>query len=401
MQVANIEKHPEDPLSSTMVLNMGPQHPSTHGVLRLKLHLDGEIIKKVEPVIGYLHRGIEKLCENRSYHKALPLTDRLDYTGAFSMNLGYILAVEKLLGIEAPPRARAIRVLLNEIARIGAHMVWIGSSAADTGALTVFLYAFMVREQVYDLSEAAAGGRMTLSYFRAGGLHRDIPAGYIDMVRKFTDELPGRVDEFEKLLTRNRIFMERTMDIGVISGADALDLGVTGPTLRASGVDYDLRKVRPYSGYELYDFDVPVGIRGDVYERYLVRLEEIRQSNRIIRQAVESLPDGPVLADEPGAVLPPKERVMKNMEDLIRHYKLISEGFRPPAGEVYHSTEAPKGELGFYIVSDGSENPVRLKIRTPSFGNLQALPCMLEGRYVADIPAIIGSIDIVLGEIDR
>ena len=384
-----------------MTINMGPQHPSTHGVLRLLLELDGEIIVKAEPHIGFLHRGVEKLAEYRTYHQCIPLTDRLDYVAPFSNNLAYILAVEKLLGIEVPERAQHIRVILCELTRISSHLLWLATHALDIGAMTVFFYCFRERETIYDIFEMVSGARMNLSYIRVGGVARDLPGGFLERTRRFVTEFPSRLNEYETLLTDNPIWKKRTVGVGIISAEDAIDYGLSGPSLRGSEVNWDIRKAEPYSGYDKYHFTVPLGKNGDVYDRYRVRMEEMRQSNSIIHQALNILPKGDFIAQIPNVTLPSKEDVETKMEAKILHYKLIIHGIRPPKGEVYTSIESPKGELGFYIVSDGSSHPYRLKIRPPSFVNLEALSKMVEGRLLPDVVATIGSLDIVLGEIDR
>jgi NADH-quinone oxidoreductase subunit D len=384
-----------------MTINMGPQHPATHGVLRVVLELDGEIIVKAVPHIGHLHRGIEKLAESKTYHQTIPLTDRLDYTNAMGNNLAYVLAVEKLLGIEVPKRAQYIRVMMAELQRIAAHLIWLGTHALDIGAMTLLLYNFREREDILRIFEEVAGGRLTPTYFRIGGLSKDLPEGIEEKIKDFLRIFPDRIKEYETLLTKNVIWLKRTRGVGVISKEDALSWGVTGPTLRASNVKYDVRKAFPYSSYEDFDFDIPTGTNGDVYDRYTVRLREMEWSNAIVEQALERLPKGPVITSNPWVALPPKEMVLQDIASLIRHFKIVSEGFQPPVGEVYASVEASKGELGFYIVSDGSNHPFRLRIRTPSFANLSALPQMIEGSLIADVISVIGSIDIVLGEIDR
>ena len=384
-----------------MTINMGPQHPATHGVLRVVLELDGEIIVKAVPHIGHLHRGIEKLAESKTYHQTIPLTDRLDYTNAMGNNLAYVLAVEKLLGIEVPKRAQYIRVMMAELQRIAAHLIWLGTHALDIGAMTLLLYNFREREDILRIFEEVAGGRLTPTYFRIGGLSKDLPEGIEEKIKDFIRIFPERIKEYETLLTKNVIWLKRTRGVGVISKEDALSWGVTGPTLRASAVKYDVRKAFPYSSYEDFDFDIPTGTNGDVYDRYTVRLREMEWSNAIVEQALERLPKGPVITSNPWVALPPKEMVLQDIASLIRHFKIVSEGFQPPVGEVYASVEASKGELGFYIVSDGSNHPFRLRIRTPSFANLSALPQMIEGSLIADVISVIGSIDIVLGEIDR
>lgn len=382
---------------------MGPQHPSTHGVLQLILELDGETVVKAVPHVGFLHRGVEKLSEYRSYHKALPLTDRLDYLAPMSNNLGYVLAVEKLLGITdaIPQRAKVIRVMLAEITRIKSHLVWLATHALDIGAMTVFLYCFREREMIMDLYEKVSGARMTTNYFRVGGLSLDLPSGFEQDVKAFIDSMPGHIDTYEGLLTGNAIWKRRTQGVGYISAADAIDIGLTGPALRCSGVDWDLRRDNPYSGYEEYDFKVITREGGDTFDRYTARLDEMRESCKIIQQCLDRLEDGPILADVPWVCLPPKKDVLNSIEALIHQFKIVTEGFKPEPGEVYQGIEAPKGELGYYMISDGSANPYRMKIRPPSFVNLQALPQMIEGSLLADVIATIGTLDIVLGEIDR
>ncbi len=385
----------------TLVLNMGPQHPSTHGVLRLELELEGETVVRATPHIGYLHTGIEKTAENKTYLKALTLTDRLDYLAPLSNNLAYVLAVEKLLDLGVPPKAQFMRVLLCELSRIASHLVWLGTQALDLGAMSVFLYCFREREQILDVFELISGVRMMTSYFRFGGLARDVPQGFDGKVKAIIKAFPEKFDDYEDLLTKNAIWLQRTKGIGAISAQDAIALGLSGPTLRGSGVNWDVRKAIPYSSYDKFDFQVPLGKNGDVYDRYLCRMAEMRQSLRLVQQALEGMPAGPHIADDRKYVLPPREELDTSMEALIHHFKLVTEGLRPPVGEVYTCVEAPKGELGFYIVSDGSGKPYRVKIRPPSFVNLQALPKMVEGRLLADVVAVIGSIDIVLGEVDR
>jgi NADH-quinone oxidoreductase subunit D len=386
-----------------MTINMGPQHPSTHGVLRLVLELDGEVVVKAVPHIGFLHRGIEKLSEHRTYHQVLPLTDRLDYLAPMHNNLAYVLAVEKLLGITdlIPERAQVVRVMLAELTRIKSHLVWLACHALDIGAMTVFIYCFRERERIMDMYEKVSGARMTSNYFRVGGLSADLPDGFEKEIRAFAEEMPRHIDTYEGLLTGNKIWQKRVQGVGRISAEDAIDLGVSGPSLRGSGVDWDLRRDNPYSGYENYDFEVSVQEGGDTWARYLVRLKEMREACKIIRQALDRLKPGPILADAPKIVLPPKKDVVNTIEGLIHHFKIVSEGFKPEAGEIYQSVENPKGEVGFYIVSDGSAKPYRMKIRPASFINLQALPKMCEGSLIADVVAVIGTLDIVLGEIDR
>lgn len=389
--------------TETMVLNMGPQHPATHGVLRIVLHLDGETVVKAVTHIGYLHRGVEKLCENITYLQSLIYTDRTDYLASICNNIGYILTVEKLLGIEdeIPERAKVAEVILFELGRIESHMVGIGTNALDLGAMTVFMFCFKERERIYDILETVCGARLTTSYPRVGGLPLDLPENFEQIVRNFLKEFPKTFNDVDKLLTRNRIWVDRTKGVAHVSAEDAIDLGLTGPVLRGSGIAYDIRKARPYLGYENYDFEIPVSNDGDAYGRYLVRMEEVRQSLKIIEQALNNLPDGPHIADLPEIVLPEKELVYTRMESLIRHFVLVYEGFKPPSGEVFHSVENPKGELGYFIISDGSGKPYRLRIRGPSFMNLQGLSQMVEGMLVSDVIAAIGSLDIVLGEIDR
>ncbi len=387
----------------TMTINMGPQHPSTHGVLQLVLELDGEVVKKATPHIGFLHRGVEKLAEHRTYHQVLPLTDRLDYLAPMHNNLGYVLAVEKLLGITdaIPERAQVVRVLLAELTRLKSHLVWLACHALDIGAMTVFIYAFREREEIMNFYEEISGARMTSNYFRVGGLSADLPAGIEERIRKFVNDMPGHIATYEGLLTGNKIWQKRIQGVGVISAEDAIDLGVTGPSLRGSGVDWDLRRDQPYCGYENYDFDVIVEDGCDTWARYHARLKEMRESCKIIHQALDKLKPGPILADAPKIVLPPKQDTVNTIEGLIHHFKIISEGFKPEAGEVYVGVENPKGEVGYYLVSDGSARPYRMKIRPASFINLQALPKMCEGSMIADVVAVIGTLDIVLGEIDR
>jgi NADH-quinone oxidoreductase subunit D len=390
-------------MTETMTINMGPQHPSTHGVLRLVLELDGEIVVKAVPHIGFLHRGIEKLSELRTYHQVLPLTDRLDYLAPMHNNLAYVLAVEKLLGITdlVPERAQVVRVIMAELTRIKSHLVWLACHALDIGAMTVFIYCFRERERIMDIYEKVSGARMTSNYFRVGGLSADLPDGLEKEIRDFVDEMPRHVDTYEGLLTGNKIWQKRIQGVGIINAEDAIDLGVSGPSLRGSGVDWDLRRDNPYSGYENYDFEVPVQQGGDTWARYLVRLKEMRESCKIVRQGLDRLKPGPILADAPKICLPPKKDVVNTIEGLIHHFKIVSEGFKPEPGEIYQGVENPKGEVGFYIVSDGSAKPYRMKIRPASFVNLQALPKMVVGSLIADVVAVIGTLDIVLGEIDR
>jgi NADH-quinone oxidoreductase subunit D len=385
----------------TMTLNMGPQHPSTHGVLRLVLDLDGEVVVKCVPHIGYLHTGIEKGLESKRFQQGIPLTDRMDYLAPLSNNLALVLAIEKALGITVPERAQTIRILLTELTRIKSHLVWLGTHAMDMGAMSVFIYCFRERETILDLYEAVSGQRMMSSYFRVGGVAVDLPPGFEDKVQAFLTAFPARLAEYEALLTANPLWRQRTVGIGTISREDAIALGVSGPGLRACGVSYDVRKAHPYGGYERYQFEVPLGKTGDVYDRYVVRMAEMRQSHRIAIQALERLAPGPINVADPKLIPPPKHLLKRSMEALIHHFKLYAEGFSVPAGEVYQAIEAPKGELGAYLVSDGGNRPYRVHFRAPSFVNLQALPAMVKGRLVADVVAVIGSLDIVLGEIDR
>lgn len=391
----------EDLVGEKLVLNMGPSHPATHGVLRIVLELDGEIITRADPDIGYLHRGDEKIAENMQYNQFIPYTDRLDYLAPLANNVAYALAVEKLMGWELPARGQAIRTICCEMARISAHLLGIGAYAMDVGAMTVFLYTFTQRESIYNLCELLTGARFTTSYTRIGGQIRDLPEGFTDQLLKFCDEFLISLDEVDTLLTRNKIFLGRTRDVGVISKEDAIAWGLSGPNLRGSGVDHDLRKANPYLDYHRYKFDIPVGSVGDCYDRYLVRMEEMRQSVLILRQAVAGLPDGPINVVDAKERLPNKDRVLMSMEELIHHFILVTEGLDAPAGEVYFGAENPKGELGFYIHSKGGGVPYRLKIRAPSFVNLSVLPKLLEGCMMSDTVAILGSLDFVMGECDR
>jgi NADH-quinone oxidoreductase subunit D len=391
----------EDLVGEKLTLNMGPSHPATHGVLRIILELDGEVISKGMPELGYLHRGDEKIAENMQYNQFVPYTDRLDYLAPLANNVAYACAVEKLMGWELPPRGQAVRVLACELARISAHLLGVGCYAMDVGAMSVFLYTFAEREKIYNLCEHLTGARFTTSYTRVGGQIRDLPPGFTQMVSKFIDEFLPVVDEVDSLLTRNKIFLDRTKDLGFISREDAISYGLTGPNLRASGVDHDLRKVHPYLGYEQYDFDIPIGTVGDCFDRYLVRMEEMRQSARIVRQVLATLPDGPVNIVDPKSRLPQKEKVLMSMEELIHHFIVATQGIDAPPGEVYFGAENPKGELGFYIHSKGGGVPYRLKIRSPSFVNLSILPKLLPGHMVSDVVAILGSLDFVMGECDR
>jgi len=396
-----VEEMTTDVVGEKLVLNMGPSHPATHGVLRLVLELDGEIITKADPDVGFLHRGDEKIAENMHYNQFVPYTDRLDYLAPLANNVAYALAVEKLMGWEVPARGRAIRVICCELARISAHMLGVGVFAMDVGAMTVFLYTFTEREKIYNLCEQLTGARFTTSYTRVGGQIRDLPSGFVDSVKHFLNELEPVIDEIDKLLSRNRIFIERTQDIGVISKTEAIAYGITGPNLRGSGVEHDLRKAKPYLDYDKYEFDVPIGTKGDCYDRYLVRMEEMRQSIRILRQVFATLPEGPINVADAKGLLPQKEKVLMKMEELIHHFIIATQGIDAPAGEVYFSAENPKGELGFYINSTGGGVPHRLKIRSPSFLNLSILSKLLPGHMVSDIPAVLGSLDFVMGECDR
>jgi NADH-quinone oxidoreductase subunit D len=386
---------------STLVLNMGPQHPSTHGVLRLVLEIDGETVLRVKPEIGFLHTGIEKTCEAKFYQQVVPLTDRIDYLCPLTNNLAYCLAVEKLLGLEIPPKAQWMRVLMNELTRINSHLVWLGTHAMDLGAMTVFLYCFREREDVLRFFEMVSGQRMMTSYFRIGGLALEPPLGFFEKVKKFADRFPGNVDEYEGLLTGNPIFVMRTKGVAHLSAEDAIALGACGPTLRGSGIDIDLRRDAPYSGYENFKFNVPVRTEGDVFARYLCRVQELRESIGMVQQALAGMPEGPVKADAPKVVLPDREKMKTQMEALIYHFKIITEGFTVPAGEVYQAIESPRGEMGYYVVSDGTAKPYRVHMRGPSYANLQTLAKMCEGQLIADVVAAIGSIDVVLGDIDR
>ncbi len=385
----------------TLVLNMGPQHPSTHGVLRLVLEIDGETIVRLKPVIGYLHTGIEKTCEAKFYQQVVPLTDRIDYLCPLTNNLAYCLAVEKLLGLEIPPKAQWMRVLMNELTRINSHLVWLGTHAMDLGAMTVFLYCFREREDVLRFFEMVSGQRMMTSYFRIGGLALEPPLGFFEKVKKFADRFRGNIDEYEGLLTGNPIFMMRTKGVARLSAEDAIALGACGPTLRGSGVDIDLRRDAPYTGYENFKFNVPVRTEGDVFARYLCRVQELRESIGIVEQALAGMPEGPIKADAPKVVLPDREKMKTQMEALIYHFKIITEGFTVPAGEVYQAIESPRGEMGYYVVSDGTAKPYRVHMRGPSFANLQVLAKMCEGGLIADVVAAIGSLDVILGDIDR
>ena len=387
--------------SENMLINLGPQHPATHGVLRLVCELDGETVVKVIPHIGYLHSSFEKLGEYRTWNQVVPLTDRMDYLAPLIYNCAYVMSVEKLMGLEVTERCKVARVILMELDRIFSHLLWIGTTAIDVGAFTPFLYAFQQREKVYTLHEALTGARITTSATRVGGMMADLPEGWTDGCRRFINELPKTLEEIHTLLTTNAIHIGRTQNVGVISGEDAINYGFSGPNLRASGVPYDVRKDNPYYDYETYDFEVPVGVHGDCYDRYLCRMEEMRQSVRIIHQALDRLPGGPINVPDPRVSLPSKTDCMNDMESMIHHFKLIMEGLKVPPGDCYFPVESSKGELGMYVVSDGGSKPVRWRIRPPSFVNLSVIPKLAEGHLVADLIVINASLDIVLGEIDR
>jgi NADH-quinone oxidoreductase subunit D len=389
------------PKTEEMVLNLGPQHPSTHGVLRVLLELDGEVVRKAIPDLGYLHRGIEKIGEYRQYNQFVPWTDRMDYVAAFTSNLAFVQAVEGLMGIEIPERAKYLRVVFSELQRIASHCLWLGTHVMDLGAVTVFLFAMREREKVLDLLEMQTGARLTLNAQRVGGFPKDLPPGWIEKCRAFIDEMPGHIDEYDKLLAENPIFLRRVKGVGVISAEDAIQWGLTGPSLRGSGVAYDVRKARPYAVYDRLDFEVPIGTHGDVYDRFLVRMEEMRQSVKLIRQGLDQLPGGPVMTGDMRVALPTKEETMTSIEAMQRHFILVIHGFRAPVGEYYSAVESPKGELGWYIVSNGENHPYRARCRAASFVNLQSLPIISEGAMISDVIANIGSIDIVVGEIDR
>lgn len=386
--------------TETITLNLGPQHPSTHGVLHVRLQLDGEVIADAMPVIGYLHRGFEKLSE-RGWTKAIPLTDRLDYVNGWGNEFGYVLAVEKLLGVEVPERAQIIRVMLAELNRITSHHIWYGTYGLDMGALTPILYAFREREEIFDLFEELSGARMMYNFMRFGGLHKDLPPGWDEKAMAFIERFPSAVDEYEAMLTNNEIFRRRTMGISALTKEEAIEYGITGAALRATGFAWDIRKELPYSGYETYDFNVAVGENGDCYGRYKVRIQEMRESAKIVKQCLERLKPGPVIADDPHLAPPPRATAANDIESLVQHFKHVTEGISVPEGEAYQRVESPRGELGFYVVSDGSTNPVRVKCRAPSFSNLQFLGELSRGCLIADLIAIIGSLDTVLGEIDR
>ena len=390
-----------DLVGEHMLINIGPQHPATHGVLRLVLELDGETVVRCIPRVGYLHCGFEKIGEYRQYNQIVPWTDREDYLNSIGNNCAFALGAERLFGIDITPRCTVLRVMAMELSRIISHLVWLGTTCIDIGAFTPFLWAFQERENVYNLLEGWVGARLTTSATRVGGMAADIPDGWIDGLRNFVRTFPKTIDEIDRMLTKNGIWVGRTVGLGVMSPEEAVNWGLSGPMVRASGVAYDVRKDFPYLDYETYDFDVPVGTNGDVYDRYLVRMEELRQSVRILAQAIDRLPDGPVNVDDPRVILPPKSKATSEMESMIHHFKLVMEGPRPPLGEAYVAIESPKGEKGYYMVSDGTSKPVRWRIRPPSFVNLSAIPKMVEGHLLSDVIAINASIDIVMGEIDR
>ena len=399
--LGNLDEATQDMIGEKLTINMGPSHPATHGVLRIVLELDGEIITKATPDVGYLHRGDEKIAENMQYNQFVPYTDRLDYLAPLANNVAYALAVEKLMGWELPPRGKAIRLICCEMARISAHLLGLGAFAMDTGAMTVFLYTFTEREKIYNLTEQLTGARFTTSYTRIGGQVRDMPETFITGLKQFLKEFVPALNEVDGLLTRNRIFVDRTRDVGVVSKEQAIAYGLSGPNLRGSGVDHDVRKKNPYLDYQNYDFDVPIGTVGDCYDRYLVRLEEMRQSVRILEQALAKLPDGPINVVDGKNILPPKQAVLMKMEELIHHFILVTQGIEAPPGEVYFGAENPKGELGFYINSKGGGVPHRLKIRAPSFVNLSIMSSLLPGHMMSDVVSILGSFDFVMGECDR
>jgi len=391
----------EDVTGEHMLINIGPQHPATHGVLRLVLELDGETVIRCIPHIGYLHSSFEKLGEYRDWNQIVPLTDRMDYLAPLIYNCAYAMAVEKMMGIEVTERCKVVRVMLMEMDRIFSHLLWLGTTGIDLGAFTVFLYTFQQREKIYDLHEDLTGARITTSSTRIGGMMADLPAGWVEKLSQFLDGFVPVLDEVDTLLTNNAIWIGRTQNVGSISAEDAVNFGLSGPNLRASGVDYDVRKDRPYYDYETYDFVVPVGEHGDIYDRYLCRMEEMRQSVRILRQAIQRLPGGPINIDDPRVILPSKTAAMNDMESMIHHFKIVMEGVRAPVGESWFSVESSKGELGMYVVSDGGSKPVRWRVRGPSFINIAALPHMIEGTLLSDVIAVNASLDIVLGEIDR
>jgi NADH-quinone oxidoreductase subunit D len=395
-----VEVH-EDIAAEHMLINIGPQHPATHGVLRLVLELDGETVIRCIPHIGYLHSSFEKLGEYRDWNQVVPLTDRMDYLAPLIYNCAYAMSVEKMMGVEVTERCKVVRLICMELDRIFSHLLWLGTTAIDLGAFTVFLYTFQQRELIYDLHESFTGARITTSSTRIGGMMADLPPGWIDQLQGFLKGFPKVLDEVDTLLTTNSIWLGRTQGVGTISAEDAVNFGLSGPNLRASGVSYDIRKDRPYYGYETYDFDVPVGEHGDIYDRYLCRMEEMRQSVSLLHQFIARLPGGPINVDDPRVILPPKTAVMSDMESMIHHFKSVMEGVRAPVGESWFSVESSKGELGMYVVSDGGSKPVRWRVRGPSFINIAALPHMIEGALLSDVIAVNASLDIVLGEIDR
>ncbi len=390
-----------DIFKQEVTLNMGPQHPSTHGVLRLLIDLEGEIVTKITPDPGYLHRGMEKLGESMFYNQFIPYTDRMDYIAAFTSEQAFVIAVEKLLGVTVPERAKYIRVVLAELQRIASHLLWLGTHVMDIGAITVFLYSMREREAILDIFESYCGARLTLNALRVGGLPQDVPPIFKEKVREFIDGMPAHLAEYNGLLAENPIFLRRIKGIGVISAEDAISFGLTGASLRGSGVNYDVRKAAPYDAYDRMEFDVPLGTTGDVYDRFLCRMEEMNQSLRIIRQALDQMPDGPVMTDDVHIAIPSRDATMSSIEAMQRHFIITLKGFTAPAGEIYAGIESPKGELGYYIVSRGGSIPYRVHVRAPSFINLGAIPHMAEGEMIADLVAVIGSIDIVLGEVDR
>lgn len=389
------------PQTEDMILNLGPQHPSTHGVLRVLLELDGEVVRKAVPDLGYLHRGIEKIGEYRQYNQFVPWTDRMDYVAAFTSNLAFVQAVEELMGVEIPERAKYLRVVFSELQRLASHCLWLGTSCMDLGAVTMFLYPMREREKILDLLELQTGARLTLNAQRVGGFPKDIPPGWLERCRTFIDDMPNRIAEYDRLLAENPIFLRRLKGVGVISAEDAIQWGLSGPSLRGSGVAYDVRKAQPYAAYDRLDFEIPIGTHGDAYDRFLVRMEEMRQSVSLIRQALDQLPGGPVMTPDMRVALPGKEATMTSIEAMQRHFILVINGFKAPVGEWYSAVESPKGELGWYIVSTGENHPYRARSRSASFVNLQSLPLMCEGAMISDVIVNIGSIDIVLGEVDR
>ncbi len=387
--------------SQTLELNLGPHHPSTHGVFRAIVTLDGEIVEDVVPYLGYLHRGFEKTCENKLYHQVIPLTERCDYMGASNNSLVYCMCVEKILDVEVPERAQAARVIMSELSRIFSHLFWLGTHGHDVGAMTPLFYMLREREEIMNLFELTAGGRLMPNYIRIGGLNKDLQEEFLEKLRAFTEHFDVRVDEYEALLTKNPIYIDRTKGVGILTLDDAVALGVSGPMIRASGMAWDIRKWEPYCGYEQYDFDVPVQTGCDIYSRYLVRVEEMRQSNRILKQVSKKLPGGPIRAKKAGVLFPPQDEIYRQIESLIHHFMLVVEGTKLPVGEYYQCIESPRGELGCYILSDGGARPYRMKWRGPAFVNLQSLQTMSRGRYFADLIAILSSVDIVLAEVDR